>query len=237
VRFTLAILPFLLPAAAALADEPAGPGDGVTVARVAVLGGEFGSELLRFGTGSHVFLGNDDTLPVVIIADPRGQSGGQPNPDLFHRTLRGCRPGSNVSCCFDNGGLTPPSQWFFTLYGWINSDRSCRSNLEQTTSPTDIEPPLADEIVLYSGIDNAFLTTAGLRGQIRVLHVHDTKHTTKATCGRVPNICNSAKSGQLVRCGRTTLSTHPGNLWAYLQCNPDSKAWAKLPDQTCDCLK
>ena len=114
--------------------------------------------------------------PIVIIADPRGQSGGQPNPDLFHRTLRGCRPGSNVSCCFDNGGLTPPSQWFFTLYGWINSDRSCRSNLEQTTSPTDIEPPLADEIVLYSGIDNAFLTTAGLRGQIRVLHVHDTKH-------------------------------------------------------------
>ena len=46
----------------------------------------------------------------------------------------------------------------------------------------------------YSGIDNAFLTTAGLRGLIRVLHVHDTKHTAKATCGRVPNDLHSVKS-------------------------------------------
>ena len=228
MRFTLAILSFLLPAAAALADEPAGPGDGVTVARVAVLGGEFGSELLRFGTGSHVFLGNDDTLPVVIIADPRGQSGGQPNPDLFRRTLRGCRPGSNVSCCFDNGGLTPPSQWFFTLYGWINSDRSCRSNLEQTTSPTDIEPPLADEIVLYSGIDNAFLTTAGLRGQIRVLHVHDTSAGTAGDLrtGTHVAFASSRRTAPApdFKCGRSKPSGNSGNLWASHKCIRQYKA-------------
>ena len=117
--------------------------------------------------------------PIVIIADPKGQSGGQPNLDLFRRNLPGCRPGSNVSCCFDNGGVAPPSQWFFTLYGWINSDRLCRSDLEHTTTPTNIEPPLADVIVEFSGISNAFLTTAGVRGLLRVLHVHDTKHSVR----------------------------------------------------------
>lgn len=237
MRFTLAILSFLLPATAALAGGPTGSGDGVVAARVAVLGGTFGEELLRYSAGSPVFLGNQGEVPVVIIADPKRQSGGPPNPDLFHRTLPGCRPGGNISCCFDNGGVAPPSQWFFTIEGWINSDRLCRGGLEHTTTPTNIEPPLADEIVRYAGIDNAFLTTAGLRGLLRVLHVHDTKHTTKVTCGRVPNSCASSKNAQDVQCGRLPANESPGSLWAYVQCRPDSKAWAMLPDKTCDCKK
>ena len=60
MRFALAILSFLLPATAALADGPTAPGGGdVTVARVAVIGGSFGNELLRYyySRGSDVLLG------------------------------------------------------------------------------------------------------------------------------------------------------------------------------------
>src|SRR3954463_9464853 len=102
----LAMLSFLLPAAAAYAEGPTAPPPGEDrseVARTAVIGREFGTELLRYSVGSPVFLGSDGPLPVVIIAAPRRDSGDQPNPDLFRHSLPGCRPGSGFSCCFDNG--------------------------------------------------------------------------------------------------------------------------------------
>ena len=233
MRLILAFLSFLLPAVAA-ADDRTGGGDGVQVARVAVIGRELATELLRYGAGSPVFLGNEQTLPVVIIADPKRDSGDQPNPDLFRRTLPGCRPGSLVSCCFNNGGLVPPSVWYFTLYGWINSSKACRENLERTTTPTDIEPPLADAILLYSGIDNELITTAGQGDDLRVLHVHDKHHGTKLICGRVTNPCSSSpQAGQGTKCGLD--APKAGTLWAAHVCE-SSSSWAKLPDP-CTCGK
>jgi len=233
LRLILAFLSFLLPAAAAVAEDRTGGGGDVQVARTAVIGRELGTELLRYSAGSPVFLGNEGTLPVVIIADPKRDSGDQPNPDLFHRTLPGCQPGSLVSCCFRSAGI-PPSVWYFTLYGWINSSKACQENLERTTAPTDIEPPRADTILLYSGINNELITTAGQGDDLRVLHVHDKHRQAKLICGRVTNPCaSSPQAGQGTKCGLDAPKS--GTLWAAHVCEVTT-SWARLPDP-CACSK
>lgn len=202
----------------------------VDEAPVHVLGGSPADRLVPFLPKRFVILGERHDQLVVLVVDPRLQTGGEPPRELFRPELPDCEQSGPTTCC---AAVSDREElWIRTTFGWINSNIICPEQPERggREEPTPIDVEIAEVIVAQSGLTSAFLTVANEEGQTRKFVMRVASANLNTPCYDELSACPDAQATGTKIC-------RASRQWWYVEqtCPELGRAWAKAIHQPCDC--